>query len=222
MYPFQWLATAGDATGDVNHQTVDGSTSAPAPTTHNVWTPGAGATGALDGLGISPAYVNAAMMQPGNQAPVAGTPATVNGPQQGPWYTSDYTAAIPSKYIAQAPLWKNGPMRRAAAATLSVPTVPTNQSPTQLLAQGGLMAHGSGCAGCAGGCGSEKLKQCAGAAGPVNLDKINDFPPLWSQPNVNPVDVQNQYLWDLVSNHRTGWAANHGAAADGEVPVQGQ
>lgn len=207
MYPFRWFSDAGDATGDVSAQHVNPMFPSAA------WQPGDGATGALDAIGIYPAYVNAAVMNPGSQAPVAGSPALMNGPLQGPHAYSSYAAQLPARYLSNQPPWKSAPMQHASGGVGHGPNA-------QPLANSAAPVSGShGCSGCNGGC---KNSACGHMSPAVGLDSTNDFPPLYSQPSVNGTQVTDYNLWHGVSDHRPSWAASHGAQSDTTHPVQGQ
>jgi hypothetical protein len=205
MYPFRWFADAGDATGDVSTQHTNPSY----PST--AWEPGDGATGAAEGIGIFPAYVNAALMNPGSQAPVSGSPATMNGPQQGPVAYSSYAAALPSHYLSNQPPWKSAPMQAASGGPGHGPAAQAPSGPSA--------ATSGGCSGCSGDC---KNKACGHMSPAIGLDSANDFPPLYSQPTVSQTQVADSSLWHGVSDHRPAWGASHGAQADTTVPIQGQ
>lgn len=208
MYPYKWFATAGDETGDVNSQ----HTNPNYPST--AWQPGDGATGAIDGIGIHPAYVNSALMNPGSQAPVSASPATMNGPQQGPFAYSSYAAQLPASYLSNQPPWKSAPMQAASGGVGHGPNAQMSAAPTV-----NPSASSGGCSGCNGSC---KHGPCSHMSPAVGLDSTNDFPPLYSQPSVSGTQVADYNLWHGVSDHRPAWGASHGAQADTTIPVQGQ
>ena len=174
MHPYNWFASAGDPVGDVsfahvnqhngnfwNQQggsgtpTAGGFSGSPGPdwypTTGMVTTGG----GAVDYT--NPAYISAAMMQPGVQAPAAGSPALMMGnASTGPVAYSDYASGnLPSAYVSPMPAWKNAPMQRAnarlphavqnAAAMSALQTnVPQNTGPlTALHTQSGAAVNSS-------------------------------------------------------------------------------
>lgn len=124
LHPFAWFASAGDATGDVSHNHAY----APDGNFHNDLSVASGAahpagaasietsaTGARYPVGAYATYNNSSLQAPGVQAPVQGGPTLMQGPQQGPWYKSDYAAALPTQYVSAAPPWKNGPMMAASS-----------------------------------------------------------------------------------------------------------
>lgn len=210
MYPFKWFADSGDATGDVSTQHTNPAYPSAA------WQPGDGATGALDAIGIHPAYVNAALMQPDSQTPVAGSPAVMNGPQQGPFAYSDFAAALPSRYLSNQPPWKSAPMQSVSGG---VGHGPAAQTPSNAPVQAAAVPVSRGCSGCGGNC---KDKACGHMSPAIGLDSTNDFPPLYSQPSVNGTQIRDYNYWHGVSDHRPAWPASHGAQADMTIPVQGQ
>jgi hypothetical protein len=240
MYPYSWLQTAGDGTGDANFQVVNqpegdffsqtsqsSGPTAPALTANVVgaWSPESGMVttgGPVDATYSG--YVNAAMMNPGSQAPVVGTPALMNGdPRLGPVAYSDYASGtLPSQYLSPMPAWKSAPMQMAhqslpvnaqnAAAAAAAAQSPSGQH-THAIGQTG------GCAGgCSGGCG----RKCQGRNPPLGLDSTNDFLPLYAHPTANAAQVVGAHLYQNTSTKMNGWPVSQGAPADHETPVQGQ
>ncbi|HEY6371855.1 MAG TPA: hypothetical protein VIX37_14840 [Candidatus Sulfotelmatobacter sp.] len=236
MYPMNWFATAGDATGDLSHNhaySPDGNffndlsqpSGAANPSGAASLYPSA-AVAALP-VGAYAGYVNSALMNPGSQAPLPGGPALMMGPQQGPWSYSDYAAGIPSVYISAAPPWKSAPMQAAAnalppAGQAAVHAGGTNPPVAVAPAAGG-------CAGCAGGCGGGHgglgpgPQPCRGTTHQaLSLDSTNDFAPLYSHYQANPTQVVNAGLYQAVSTHVPSWTTAQGAPGDLEQPLQGQ
>jgi hypothetical protein len=237
MYPFAWFASGGDSEGDVAHNFAvpDGNfnnyLSQPSGTANasGVATVEPAGSMATHAIGAYAGYNNAALQAPGSQAPLAGGPAIVNGPIQGPWAHSDYAASLPTQYVTAAPPWKNGPMQ-AAASRLNAPaqnalhstgTNPPAVLPATTATSPAATASCPG--GCAGGCGGHGAKRfCKGANQPaVGLDSTSDFPPLYSRYQANRNQTVNAALYQSVSTHTPAWSVAQGVPADTEEPIQG-
>lgn len=236
MYPYSWLATAGDSTGDSNFQVVnmpaDGTLSG-APNAGGFsggpvvgsWFPGSGmhtTAGPVDATYSG--YVNAAIMQGNSQAPVVGTPALVNGnPNNGPVAVSDYAdGTLPQQYLSPVPPWKSAPMQEAAAA---LPPNVQQAAATAAIGAGSAgqntHAKGGGCSGCNGGCGGNKSR-CQGRNPPLGLDSTNDFQPLYSHHTANAAQVVGAHLYSTTSTKHQAWTVSQGVPSDDEAPLQGQ